>query len=52
MGLLVFFAFALQCMSTVAVTRRETGGWKWPTLQFGYMLALAYVGAWLANVLI
>ncbi|MEQ9397973.1 MAG: ferrous iron transporter B [Longimicrobiales bacterium] len=51
-GLLVFFAFALQCMSTVAVTRRETGGWKWPTLQFGYMLALAYVGAWLANVLI
>ncbi len=47
-GLLVFFAFALQCMSTVAVMRRETAGWKWPTLQFGYMLTLAYVGAFIA----
>ena len=48
-ALLVFFVFALQCMSTVAVMRRETGGWKWPSLQFGYMLVLAYVGAWTAN---
>jgi ferrous iron transport protein B len=47
-GLLVFFAFALQCMSTVAVMRRETAGWKWPALQFGYMLTLAYVGAFVA----
>ena len=47
-GLLVFFAFALQCMSTVAVMRRETAGWKWPILQFSYMLALAYVGAFVA----
>jgi ferrous iron transport protein B len=47
-GLLVFFAFALQCMSTVAVMRRETAGWKWPLLQFGYMLALAYLGAFVA----
>jgi len=47
-GLLVFFAFALQCMSTVAVMRRETGGWKWPALQFCYMLALAYSGAFIA----
>jgi ferrous iron transport protein B len=51
-GLLVFFVFALQCMSTVAVMRRETAGWKWPTLQFGYMLTLAWVGAFLANLLI
>ena len=51
-GLLIFFAFALQCMSTVAVMRRETGGWKWPLLQFGYMLTLAWVGAFLANWLI
>ncbi len=51
-GLLVFFVFALQCMSTVAVARRETGGWKWPALQFGYMLTLAYVGAWVANALL
>jgi ferrous iron transport protein B len=44
-ALLVFFAFAMQCMSTVAVVRRETGGWKWPIVQFSYMTALAYVGA-------
>jgi ferrous iron transport protein B len=47
-GLLVFFAFALQCMSTVAVMRRETAGWKWPMLQFGYMLLLGYTGAFVA----
>ncbi len=47
-GLLVFFAFALQCMSTVAVMRRETAGWKWPALQFGVMLCLGYLGAFAA----
>ena len=47
-GLLVFFAFALQCMSTVAVMRRETAGWKWPLIQFTYMLLLGYVGAFIA----
>ncbi len=47
-GLLVFFAFALQCTSTIAIVRRETGGWKWPILQFAYMGVLAYVGAFLA----
>lgn len=47
-GLLVFFVFALQCMSTVAVMRRESGGWKWPAIQFGYMLFLAYAGAFVA----
>jgi ferrous iron transport protein B len=47
LALLVFFAFALQCTSTIAVMRRETGGWKWPALQFGYMLVLAYVGAFI-----
>jgi ferrous iron transport protein B len=47
-ALIVFFAFAMQCMSTVAVIRRETGGWTWPALQFAYMLALAYGGAWSA----
>jgi ferrous iron transport protein B len=51
-GLLVFFVFALQCMSTVAVMRRETAGWKWPIFQFTYMLALAWIGAYLANRLI
>jgi ferrous iron transport protein B len=47
-ALLVFFAFALQCFSTVAVVRRETGSWKWPLFQFSYMLVLAYVSAWAA----
>lgn len=47
-ALLVFFAFAMQCMSTIAVVRRETGGWKWPAVQFGYMGALAWVGAFAA----
>ncbi|MEJ2540637.1 MAG: ferrous iron transport protein B [Gemmatimonadota bacterium] len=51
-ALLVFFVFALQCMSTVAVMKRETAGWKWPLLQFGYMLSLAWVGAFVANWLI
>jgi ferrous iron transport protein B len=51
-GLLLFYAFALQCMSTVAVMRRETAGWKWPAIQFAYMLALAYGFAFLANRLI
>jgi ferrous iron transport protein B len=48
-ALLVFFAFAMQCMSTIAVVRRETGGWKWPLVQFGYMSALAYSAAFVAN---
>jgi ferrous iron transport protein B len=47
-ALLIFFAFAMQCMSTVAVVRRETGGWKWPIVQFTYMTALAYAGAFVA----
>jgi ferrous iron transport protein B len=51
-ALLIFFAFALQCMSTVAIVRRETGGWKWPIIQFAYMLALAYFGALIANQLL
>jgi ferrous iron transport protein B len=49
MALLVFFAFAMQCMSTLAVVRRETGGWKWPILQFTYMGALAYICAFVTN---
>src|SRR5580658_3152748 len=48
-ALLIFFAFAMQCMSTVAVVRRETGGWKWPAIQFAYMTLLAYVCALITN---
>jgi len=49
-ALLVFFAFAMQCMSTLAVVRRETGSWKWPAIQFSYMTVLAYVCALVTNV--
>jgi ferrous iron transport protein B len=49
LALLVFFAFAMQCMSTIAVVRRETGGWKWPVIQFSYMTLLAYVCAFAVN---
>ena len=41
-ALLVFFMYALQCMSTVAVLRRESGSWKWPAVAFGYMFVLAW----------
>jgi ferrous iron transport protein B len=48
-GLMVFYVYALMCMSTIAVVIRETGGgWRgvrWATFQFGYMLALAYLSA-------
>jgi ferrous iron transport protein B len=45
--LMVFYVFALQCVSTIAVVRRETNGWKWPVFQFAYMFALAWVLAFL-----
>ncbi|MBE6478438.1 MAG: ferrous iron transporter B [Propionibacteriaceae bacterium] len=48
-ALLLFFAFALQCMSTVAIMRRETGGWRWPGIAFGYMFVLAWVMAFLGR---
>jgi len=51
-ALLVFFAFAMQCMSTVAVVRRETGGWFWPAVQFAYMTFLAYGCALLTNKIV
>jgi ferrous iron transport protein B len=51
-ALLVFFAFAMQCVSTIAVVRRETGGWRLPALQFGYMLVLAWVMGFAANHLV
>lgn len=44
-SLMVFYAFAMQCMSTLAVVYRETKGWKWPLIQTAYMTVLAYVSA-------
>lgn len=40
--LMIYYVLAMQCMSTVAVMRRETNGWKWPLFQIGYMTVLAY----------
>jgi len=45
LAFLMWFVFAPQCISTIAVTRRETNGWKWPMFMIGYLFALAYVSA-------
>lgn len=47
-SLLVFFVYALQCMSTVGALRRETGGWRWPLVAFSYMFVLAWLCSFLA----
>ncbi len=44
-SLMVFYVFAMQCMSTVAIVKRETNSWKWPLFQLGYMTAAAYLAA-------
>lgn len=49
LALLVFYVYALQCLSTVAVAKRETGGWKWPVFMLLYMTGLAYLAAWLVQ---
>jgi ferrous iron transport protein B len=49
LALMIFFAFAMQCTSTIAVVKRETNSWKWPIIQFVYMLALAYGAAYAVN---
>jgi len=46
-SLMVFYVFAMQCMSTLAIVRRETRSWKWPAIQLVYMTALAYAMSWL-----
>ena len=45
LAFLAWFVFAPQCISTIAVTRRETNGWKWPAFMVGYLFALAYIAA-------
>ena len=51
-SLMVFYAFAMQCMSTIAIVRRETRSWKWPLIQLVYMTGLAYLAALLAYQLL
>ncbi len=46
-SLMVFYVFAMQCMATMAVVKRETNSWKWPIIQLVFMGALAYVSAWI-----
>ena len=45
LSLMVFFLLAAQCMSTLAIVKRETGGWRWPLFMYGYMTVLAWTGA-------
>ena len=47
LSLLVFYVLAMQCMSTLAVVKRETRSWKWPVIQLVYMTGLAYVISWI-----
>lgn len=51
-SLMIFYVFAMQCMATLAVVKRETKSWKWPLIQIGFMAALAYTGAWIAYTLL
>jgi len=44
-SLLIFFVIAMQCMSTLAITKRETNSWKWPIIQFSYLTGLAYMAS-------
>ena len=48
LSIMVFFVFAMQCLSTVAVVKRETNGWRWPLFQIAYMTA----AAWLASFVV
>jgi ferrous iron transport protein B len=52
LSLLVFYVLAMQCMSTLAIVKRETRSWKWPAIQLVYMTGLAYSLSWLVYVLV
>ena len=51
-SLILFYAFAMQCVSTFAVVKRETLSWKWPLLQFFYLGVLAYLASWLSYTIL
>ena len=51
LSLLVFYVLAMQCMSTIAVVKRETRSWKWPMIQLAYMTGLAYLMSWVVYVI-
>lgn len=56
LAFLAWYVFAPQCLSTLAVARRETNGWRWPAFMFGYLFAMAYIGAgltyWISRALL
>jgi ferrous iron transport protein B len=49
---MIFYVFAMQCMATLAVVKRETNSWKWPIIQLLYMGVLAYLGAFITFTLL
>ena len=51
-SLMMFYAFAMQCASTVAIVFRETKNWRWPAIQFAYMTVLAYAASFIAYTLL
>ena len=51
LSLLIFYVLAMQCMSTMAVVKRETRSWKWPLIQLAYMTGLAYFMSWAVYVI-
>ena len=51
-SLMVFYAFAMQCMATLAVVKRETKSWKWPIFQLLYMGILAYLASWITFIIL
>lgn len=51
-SLMIFYVFAMQCMATLAVVKRETKSWKWPLIQMGYMGVLAYFGAFVTYLML
>lgn len=51
LSLMIFYVFAMQCMSTLAVVKRETKSWKWPMIQLLYMTGLAWLLSWLVYIL-
>jgi ferrous iron transport protein B len=51
-SLMIFYLFAMQCMSTLAIVKRETRTWKWPVIQLIYMTGIAYLMSFLAYQLL
>ena len=51
-SLMVFYVFAMQCMATLAVVKRETKSWKWPLIQMAFMGTLAYLGAFITYIIL